>query len=260
MGTYPFDNAVDAARTRMAALEATYDTVTTPLLAELGVAPGWRCWEVGAGGGSIARWLGERVGPDGYVLATDLDTRLLELAPPVEIQRHDVLTDPLPPGGFDLIHCRLVLIHHPARDAAVAKLTAALNPGGVLLLEEILPKEQRVLSTATCQQDSFWAVQTQVLEVLTKLGSDDLDWALGMEKLFVHCGLDQVAASRSTPIWVGGGEGSKLLLANAWELRDKLRAAGVGPGELAQFTRLLRDPGFSVTAYPLLSTWGRAPR
>lgn len=260
MGTYPFDNAVDAARTRMAALEATYDAVTTPLLDRLGVAEGARCWEVGAGGGSIARWLGERVGPNGQVLATDIDTRLLELSAPVEVRRHDVLTDPLPEGGFDLIHCRLVLIHHPARDAAVARLVEALNPGGVLLIEDILPREQRVLSAASHQQEAFWSVQTQVLEVLAKLGCDDLDWAAGLARGFVHCGLEEVGSSRDTPFWVGGGEGSRLLLANAWELREKLRGAGVGPGELAQFTRLLRDPGFSVTAYPLVSTWGRKPR
>jgi tRNA A58 N-methylase Trm61 len=46
-------------------------------LESLGVADGWRCLEVGAGGGSIAEWLCRRVGRKGAVLATDLDTRFL---------------------------------------------------------------------------------------------------------------------------------------------------------------------------------------
>ncbi|MBP2479135.1 SAM-dependent methyltransferase [Crossiella equi] len=257
MGSYPFDNAVDAARTRMAALEATYDTVSKRRLTALGTGEGWRCWEVGAGGGSVARWLAERVGPSGHVLATDLDTRFLRERGPLRVLRHDVLNEPLPDTGFDLIHCRLVLIHHPGRDAAVARLVGALRPGGLLVVEDILPREQRVLGGSAHSQAAFWAVQSQVLEVLQKAGCDDLDWAASLDELFVHCGLSEVATARATPIWVGGGEGSRLLLANAWELREKLQSGGVLPGELAEFHRLLRDPGFSVTAYPLVSTWGR---
>ena len=40
--------------------------------------PGWRCLEIGAGRGSMATWLAERVGPAGQVVATDIDTRYLE--------------------------------------------------------------------------------------------------------------------------------------------------------------------------------------
>jgi ubiquinone/menaquinone biosynthesis C-methylase UbiE len=37
------------------------------------VQPGWRCLEVGAGRGSMAVWLAQRVGPSGHVVATDVD-------------------------------------------------------------------------------------------------------------------------------------------------------------------------------------------
>src|SRR5215216_2358713 len=41
-------------------------------IAQLGIARGWRCLEVGAGAGGVARWMAERVGPSGTVTAVDL--------------------------------------------------------------------------------------------------------------------------------------------------------------------------------------------
>ena len=64
-------DAVANARARYAALSALFDAGTRQHLLDRELAPGWRCLEVGAGGGSIARWLGQRVGPTGRVIATD---------------------------------------------------------------------------------------------------------------------------------------------------------------------------------------------
>ena len=54
---------------RLAVLEANYDPGTFRLLEDCGVAPGWRCAEVGAGRGSVAAWLADAVGPEGSVVA-----------------------------------------------------------------------------------------------------------------------------------------------------------------------------------------------
>jgi tRNA A58 N-methylase Trm61 len=78
MSTYPFDQAWDKERSRLGGLEQKLDAGTIHHLETLGVGPGWRCWEVGAGGGSIAAWLSQRVGDHGHVLATDLETSFLE--------------------------------------------------------------------------------------------------------------------------------------------------------------------------------------
>jgi pimeloyl-ACP methyl ester carboxylesterase len=52
--------------------------------------------EVGAGGGSIAEWLCSVVGPDGPVIATDLETKFLSAieSPNLEVREHNVVTDP----------------------------------------------------------------------------------------------------------------------------------------------------------------------
>ena len=60
---YVFDNASVHAVEQHRCLAEFLDPVTTTELAATGVTDGWRCLEVGAGGGSIARWLAGRVAP-----------------------------------------------------------------------------------------------------------------------------------------------------------------------------------------------------
>ena len=57
------------------AFERERDAGTIRYLEEIGVSSGWRCLEVGGGGGTIAEWLCQRVGTAGHGAATDLDTR-----------------------------------------------------------------------------------------------------------------------------------------------------------------------------------------
>src|SRR5437588_2127105 len=98
---YDFEQDPDHEQARLAAVEAAFDPVTECLLLEAGARSGWRCWEVGAGNGSVARWLAGVVGADGEVLATDLDDRRFDAGrTDVVFARHDIVTDPLPAGRF----------------------------------------------------------------------------------------------------------------------------------------------------------------
>jgi 2-polyprenyl-3-methyl-5-hydroxy-6-metoxy-1,4-benzoquinol methylase len=45
---------------------------TETRIARLGIAPGWKCLDVGAGAGGVARWMAEKVGTTGSVTATDI--------------------------------------------------------------------------------------------------------------------------------------------------------------------------------------------
>src|SRR5205823_3987556 len=137
-------------RRRLELLEARYDPLTLRRFDALGASAGgagvsramdgWSCLEVGAGAGSVARFLAERVGPAGGVVATDLDPRFLgagdRLPLNVEVRRHDILTDPLEEGAFDLVHCRALLCHLDEPVVALTRMAAALRPGGWLLVED----------------------------------------------------------------------------------------------------------------------------
>jgi SAM-dependent methyltransferase len=134
---YALQNRWGSAERRLRGIEATYDPVTRRRLTALGVGPGWTCLEVGAGAGSVARWLADQVGRDGTVVAADLDSsRLGDMPTNVEVRELDVRVDRLPGGEFDLIHARLFLNHIAEREQVLDKLVAALRHGGWLLLEE----------------------------------------------------------------------------------------------------------------------------
>src|SRR4051812_37343008 len=138
--TYTLDNAADGERDRLRLVEAAWDPGSIAHFQRLGGAEGQHVLMVAGGGGSLVEWITPRVGPTGRVLATDLDPRhLLPLAERYEqldVLQHNIVTDPLPRGDFDLVHTRLLLAHLPERAEVIVKLAAALKPGGAMMLED----------------------------------------------------------------------------------------------------------------------------
>jgi ubiquinone/menaquinone biosynthesis C-methylase UbiE len=113
--------------------------MTKRRMTALGIHYGLRCLEVGAGGGSVAVWLCERVGPSGGVVATDIDIQLLGNInlPNFEAIKHDITVDSLPESAFDFVHTRWLLHHLPKRELVIRRMIDALRPGGWLLLEDV---------------------------------------------------------------------------------------------------------------------------
>jgi SAM-dependent methyltransferase len=136
---YLWGNQHSEEERRLRLLEGLADARSFRLLAEAGVTDGWDCAELGAGGGSVAGWLSDRVGIDGRVMAVDLYARFL--APlserlNLEVVEADLETIELASGSFDLVHTRNVLVHLRDPDDVVIKLIDAVRPGRVLLFEE----------------------------------------------------------------------------------------------------------------------------
>jgi SAM-dependent methyltransferase len=136
---YWFDNSLSDEADRLRLLEAIADPRSIRLLRELGIGPGWRCAELGAGGGSMARWLADQVGDTGSVVAVDRDTALLkhlDRRSTIEVVESSIEELNLPSASMDLIHTRNVLMHIDGADEIMADLVDALRPGGALLVEE----------------------------------------------------------------------------------------------------------------------------
>jgi ubiquinone/menaquinone biosynthesis C-methylase UbiE len=267
MSQYVFDNAAPQASQRFASLETIYDPWTIRHLEAIGIGPGWRCWEVGAGGGSIARWLAARCGPTGHVLVTDIDPRYLverAVAPdhaPLEIRRHDIGSDPLPVASFALIHARLVLIHVPTREQALARLVTALAPGGWLVIEEL---DEMLLDLTYPMSDAaaaalFQKVRTAQRRLLAaRSGELALSWGRDLYQRLRAQGLVDVGMEGYLALRAGGSPGAQLMRANFEQIGEEAVTAGLcTTEELAHMLTLLDDPDFVASAPPMFTAWGR---
>jgi SAM-dependent methyltransferase len=233
-------------------LAELFDVETIARLDRLGVGAGWRALELGAGGGSIASWLGRRLQPDGTVVATDVDTRFLDSIsePNVEVREHDVLADDFPPDSFDLVHCRAVLVHVDDAERAIERLVGWLRPGGVLLAEEPWT-DVELLSP-----------DPVVARVAGVLGTAELDGAFArrLPQTLRDAGLEDVEAEGKLRFFDGG---SRL----AHFTRHTLAGAGaplVATGELGrdELQRMLArfdDPASIDCGSLSIAVWGRKP-
>lgn len=136
--SYVLDSGWHAEKQRLDRQAALFEDHTRACLDGLGVSPGAACAEVGAGTGTVASWLCDRVGPEGRVVATDLDTRFVEALdhPALEVRTADITRDPLGDHEFDLVHERWVLMHLAERQQALAHMVEATRPGGWVVLED----------------------------------------------------------------------------------------------------------------------------
>lgn len=137
---YPLRNADRREGERLSLLEDLGDPFTVRWFEQLGVDAGWHCAELGAGGGSMVRWLSDRVGPTGSVTAVDRDaSRIRSLAEElgnIEIVEDDLCELELPAGRFDLVHSRAVLMHLPCPDRVLEQAVISLCAGGQAFFEE----------------------------------------------------------------------------------------------------------------------------
>ncbi|MGW5124626.1 methyltransferase domain-containing protein [Streptomyces sp. NPDC004069] len=258
---YLLENRQTEAGERFDAFATLFDPTTFRHLEGLGVGPGWRCWEVGAGGTSVVSWLARRVGPTGTVVATDIDTSLVAGAahPPVEVRVHDVGAEEPPGEGFDLVHARLVLVHVPDRERALRSMIKALRPGGRLLLEDADPALQPLL----CPDEHGPAEElaNRLRHGFRRLLADrgaDLSYGRRLPRLLREAGLHRVEADAYFP--VTSPACTALESATVRQIRARLVAAGLATDEeIDQHLTNVASGTMDLTTAPMISAWGTKP-
>lgn len=255
---YLLDNQRAEAGERFDAFATLFDPTTFRHLEGLGIGPGWRCWEVGAGGTSVVSWLAKKVGPTGRVLATDLDTtHLASAARPVEVRVHDVGAEEPPGEGFDLVHARLVLVHVPDRERALRSMIKALRPGGRLLVEDADPALQPLI----CPDEHGPAEQLanrlrHAFRTLLAERGADLAYGRRLPRLLREAGLHRVEADAYFP--VTSPACAALESATVRHLRPALTAAGLATDEdIDRHLTNVASGQMDLATAPLISAWGR---
>ena len=256
---YPFDNAAPQAGDRFASLAELYDGATCRHLDPLGIGPGWHCLEVGAGGGSIAQFISECVGPTGHVVATDINTDWIptSLAANVEVQRRDIGIDKLAGGAFDLVHERAVLTFVPEREAALTRMIAAVKPGGCLLVEELVAPVTEAAATDNCDHELAQQSRRAIMEVLRRRGGDPL-FTHRVAGLIRRAGLTDVGAEGYF-VTIRTAAVARLARANIDQIGAEMIATGlISSAELDLYRANLDRPDCPYPAsMALISVWGR---
>jgi SAM-dependent methyltransferase len=256
---YLLDNQQTEAGQRFDALSSMFDPSTFRHLAAVGIAPGQHAWEVGAGGPTVPSWLAGQVGHGGRVLATDIDTSWLDGDPTYEVLRHDVGLDPPPGGPFDLVHARLVLVHVPQRDAALAAMASVLRPGGWLVLEEADPALQPLVCIDEIGPAQALAnrLKTGFRSLMTQRGVD-LAYGRTLPRHLRAAGLVDVTADAYFPLT--GPACTELERATVEQIRDLLVDGGIAtPDEIDQHLANVATGGLDLATSPMVTAWGRKP-
>jgi 2-polyprenyl-3-methyl-5-hydroxy-6-metoxy-1,4-benzoquinol methylase len=220
------------------------------------VGPGDACLDVGAGGGSVARWLVGRVGVGGRVVAVDVDEGPLRKGlegTAAEVWVRDVTSDDLPRGEFDLVHSRLMLCNLLDRGSVLRRLVAAARPGGSVVLADLDFTTHRP-SVVTPAWSRAWPA---FLRGLQQAGWEP---AFGRELpvWLRDAGLEQVQAE-TVSRYVRGGSLTCRMTARALERAAHVVGDLSGTdvealrGELADPERAFISPDFTIA-------WGRRTR
>ena len=193
-------------------------------LLRLGLGAGWRCADVGAGGGDVSVALAEMVGRDGRVYAVDSDPLARDEVARAAAAHAQVIAltqageDLSLPEAVDLAFCRFLLLHVLEPLAVVRMMAGAVRPGGWVVAQEPVTSAGRIAGTPLSMPDARHPDVGALLPALVR-----------------DAGLEVVDAWAEAP-------------------------AGVGPGPVARYLESLTgvDPGDDpVVLPPLVTVIGR---
>ncbi len=258
--SYSLDSGWHAERERLASLTRLYDATTIELCERLKLAPGARCLELGAGTGTVAELLAERVTPGGEVIATDTDTRFLEplaaslSAGVLRVEAADV-TAGLPAGPFDLVHARLLLEHLPQRLDVLRSMAAAAADGGWVLVEDFDWSTALMVDPAT----PLLARVASACRAFMQSRGYDPEFGRRLPRALAQAGLVDIGThAQAMPVYADPERGVpqwELLVA---QLRPALLAQGlVEQADLDAFADLCHDGTTVFFAPVMVSCWGR---
>lgn len=195
-------------------------------LDRLEIGPGWRCVDVGAGGGDVSVALAEIVGITGRIYAVDSDPGARDLVAAAASAHSQVLAitqageDLVLPELVDLAFCRFLLMHVHNPGAVLTRMGSSVRPGGWVVAQEPITSAGRIAGAA-----------------FSMPGARHPDIGASLPALVVEAGLTLVDSWAEAP-------------------------AGIGHGPVIEYIKSLTgvDPGTDpVILPPLVTILARAP-
>jgi precorrin-6B methylase 2 len=246
------ENSDDEEFRRLRLIEQSLDEESVAKLQSTGIRQGWHCLEVGAGAGSIARWMGDVVGERGQVVAIDIKTKYLQhlSAAPYRIVEGDFVEVSLK-SEFDLAHCRYALIHNRHSESLLKKLGSLLKPGGFLVVEEPDFTSAKLLNRGGDPS------QQRVNDAICRMFEEmQLDPAYGLtlpDKIATE-GLQVLRVDACVHLNRGGDTLARMMGESTRALREKYLATGeAGPEDIDKYIENANNPSFWAVYYSTVS-------
>ncbi|MGD3111575.1 class I SAM-dependent methyltransferase [Streptomyces sp. YGL11-2] len=239
---------------RLLTLQADWDTTTRHIIQRLHPEPGWDCLELGAGAGSIARWLATTC-PRGRTTATDIDTGHLtgDLPDNLHVLRHDVIHDDFAPSSFHLIHARALFVHLPSRQQVLTKAARWLKPGGWLVVED-----PDVFPAQSSLHPLFRKVALAGADLLSSTLGTDLRWPRTQPTPLLQAGLTQPGLHISVGTVGDHSPSHRLWQATFDQIRPALLQRDLlTPDEATELDALVTQPTFRDACLATVSAWGQ---
>jgi ubiquinone/menaquinone biosynthesis C-methylase UbiE len=238
---------------------------TRVMLDRIGVAPGWRCLDLGCGPRGITDLLCARVGQAGKVVDLDADEVFLDYARRhaqalgfgnVEFVAGDVFHTGLPAGSFDFVHTRFVACTVGHADEFLAECTRLARPGGCVAFQE------SHMATLNCYpaHPAWERLKRAFAEVFPYIAGDS--WSgHDLYGMLRQAGFEDV---QYRPCLVGFRSGDPMadyLPATMESVRSvvlekRLLTAGELDAALADCRAHLAEPGTVSTYHTVVQVWG----
>jgi ubiquinone/menaquinone biosynthesis C-methylase UbiE len=256
----------ESARLQRQAEELVADSAA--LLDRVGLRPGQSAIDLGCGPRGIVDLLAGRVGPAGRVVGLDADPAHAAMATEfaagrglagVEIITGDARGTGLPPGSFDLVHARTLLVNLPEPAEAAAEMTRLARPGGWVASME--PDTEHALCHPP--HPALDRLRDIFTVAFRRNGADP--WiGRRVSELFRRAGLDQVQVEARVQMYPPGNSRRTIRLDLVRSTRPQVLEMGLATAaeldELNAAARAHLDyPDTVVMSGLLFLTWGRKP-
>lgn len=256
----------DHGAARLAVLGRVKWAGTIGLLRRLGLGTGMHCLDVGCGSGSVTLAMARMVGPTGHVVGFDRNKTVLRWAVDAAKRQsvgqatfctadvHDLQAE----GRYDMVYARLLLSRVPDPFDAVRRMTGALRPGGLLVVED-----EEVSSQFSRPVDVAFARYSDLYAAAIRARGGDPELGPRLPALLEDAGLSGVDLDVEQPAF-RRGEGKLLPALTMAHIGPEVVADGLADAGTVDVLTMalegLAHDDASIVGLPrVYQVWGRRP-
>lgn len=238
------------------------------LLDRVGIGPGQSAIDLGCGPSGIIELLSEWVSPGGRVVGLDADPVHVAMArqlaaarrlSDVEIVAADARHTGLPPGSFDLVHARTLLVNVPEPAEVVAEMVRLARPGGWIASLE--PDAEYGLCYPA---HPAWTRVSEIFHAAFSRNGADLLIGRRLTELYRVAGLEDIGLEARAGIYRASDSRRTVRPDLVRSMRPVILRLGLADErELDELDRAVRehldDPHTLVMPHLSFLAWGRKP-